>query len=220
MSREAILARVAQALQAPGKDGRGAAIQTWLKSPPQHPLPERAKAAGSNAVKAFTQHLETQGVSVTRVAKTEGVPEAVAAFLSNTHPGEPLVAGTDPWLAALPWQPAKLKLKPWRAGEIPVVGLSRAVAGIAETGTLVLTSCADNPATLNYLPETHIAIIEAATITGSMEQAFAIARAASAPYTVPRTLALVSGASRTADVGGKLVRGAHGPKRLAVVIVG
>ena len=70
------------------------------------------------------------------------------------------------------------------------------------------------------MPETHVTVVEAATINGSMEQAFAVARAASAPYAVPRTLALVSGASRTADVGGKLVRGAHGPKRLAVVIVG
>ena len=220
MSRELIFDRVRKALKARDDDGRAQATKAWLAAPPQHPLPDRAKAAGEAALKAFSDHLEAQGVSITRVAKAEAVPKAVEAFLSNTHPGEPLVAGTDSWLAALPWAAAKLTLKPWRPDEIPVAGLSRAVAGIAETGTLVLASCPDNPATLNYLPETHVAIIEAANIKGSMEQAVAMAREASKPYAVPRTLALVSGASRTADVGGKLVRGAHGPKRLAVIIVG
>ena len=39
--------------------------------------------------------------------------------------------------------------------------LSRAVAAIAETGTLVLASGPDNPASLNYLPEVHIVVVEA-----------------------------------------------------------
>jgi L-lactate dehydrogenase complex protein LldG len=37
---------------------------------------------------------------------------------------------------------------------------------------------------------------------------------------MPRTLNLVSGPSRTADIGGRIVIGAHGPRRLMVVIVG
>jgi L-lactate dehydrogenase complex protein LldG len=220
MSRDAIFKAIRHALHTGPKTNVGVTAEAWTKSPPQHPLPERAKVQGEDAIRAFTGHFEAQGVSVTRVARADDVPKAVAAFLSNTHPGEPLVAGTDAWLAALPWGPAKLTLKPWRVTEIPMVGLSRAVAGIAETGTLVLASGPDNPATLNYLPETHVAVIEATTIKGGTEEAFTLARLASKPNAVPRTLALVSGASRTADVGGKLVRGAHGPKRLAVIVVG
>lgn len=220
MSRDAIFKAISQALKNGPKASGGRTPEAWAKSPSQQPLPERAKAEGEAAISAFTGHFEAQGVSVTRVSNAEAVPKAVAAFLSNTHPGEPLVAGTDTWLAAMPWAGAMLKLKPWSVTEIPVVGLSRAVAGISETGTLVLVSGPANPATLNYLPETHIAIIEAANIKGGMEEAFKLAAAASAPALMPRTLALVSGASRTADVGGKLVRGAHGPKRLAVVIIG
>jgi L-lactate utilization protein LutC len=36
---------------------------------------------------------------------------------------------------------------------------------------------------------------------------------------MPRTLNFISGPSRTADIGGKLVVGAHGPQRLCVIIV-
>ena len=40
------------------------------------------------------------------------------------------------------------------------VGLSHALAGVAETGTLVLASGADNPTTLNFLPDTHIVVLD------------------------------------------------------------
>ena len=37
---------------------------------------------------------------------------------------------------------------------------------------------------------------------------------------LPRTVNLISGPSRTADIEQTIVRGAHGPKRLHVVILG
>ena len=36
---------------------------------------------------------------------------------------------------------------------------------------------------------------------------------------MPRTVNLISGPSRTADIGGQLVMGAHGPRRLCVILV-
>ena len=97
--------------------------------------------------------------------------------------------------------------------------MSRAVAGVAETGTLALASGADNPVTLGFLPDTHIVVLRADTIVGSYEAACALVRAA-ADGAMPRTLNLVTGASRTGDIGGKIVMGAHGPRRLAVVLLG
>ena len=38
--------------------------------------------------------------------------------------------------------------------------------------------------------------------------------------TMPRTLNLVTGASRTGDIGGRIVMGAHGPRRVAVFLLG
>jgi L-lactate dehydrogenase complex protein LldG len=97
--------------------------------------------------------------------------------------------------------------------------LSRAVAAVAETGTLVLTSGPANPVTLNFLPETHIVVLAAEDIVGPYEAAFDRVRAAWGQGIMPRTVNLVSGPSRTADVGGRLVTGAHGPRRLCVIIV-
>ena len=48
-----------------------------------------------------------------------------------------------------------------RRADGDTVGLSRAVAGVAETGTLALASGADNPVTLGFLPDTHIVVLRA-----------------------------------------------------------
>ena len=41
--------------------------------------------------------------------------------------------------------------------------------GVAETGTLVLASGADNPTTLNFLPDTHIVVLDADDVVGDYE---------------------------------------------------
>ena len=127
--------------------------------------------------------------------------------------------GSDPFLAALPWSAIpQLVVDEGAAQDGDTVGLSRAVAGVAETGTLALASGADNPVTLGFVPDTHIVVLRADTIVGSYEAASALVRAA-ADGAMPRTLNLVTGASRTGDIGGKIVMGAHGPRRLAVILL-
>ncbi len=98
--------------------------------------------------------------------------------------------------------------------------LSRALVAAAETGTLVLVSGADNPTTLSFLPETHFILIRASDVVGSYEEAFDRLRAIYGEGSLPRTVNLISGPSRTADIEQTIVRGAHGPKRLHVVILG
>jgi len=89
---------------------------------------------------------------------------------------------------------------------------------VAETGTLVLASGSGSPVTVGLLPETHIVALRADAIVASYEEACARVLEANAGA-MPRTLNLVTGASRTGDIGGKIVMGAHGPRRLAVVLV-
>ncbi len=132
-------------------------------------------------------------------------------------------AGADPYLAALPWTDDARIWCSSRDRRRPSdgAGLSRAIAGVAETGTLVLASGADNPVTLAFLPDTHLVVVARETIVGSYEDAMALVAARSSDRGVlPRTLNLVSGPSRTGDIGGKIVMGAHGPRRLAVILVG
>ena len=95
--------------------------------------------------------------------------------------------------------------------------MTLAVAGVAETGTLVLASAAERPTLLAYLPETSVVVVAADWIEASYEDAWESIRAM--PGGVPRSVNFVTGPSRTADIAQQLELGAHGPKRLLVLIV-
>ncbi len=200
---------------------RRAAVEARLTSQAPHLIPERGKrnAAGRRAM--FTDFLRGQTATVLPVASDAEVPAVIAAYLRNTNRPMRLRMGDDPRLAALPWSKEPTLTQDTGAAQpADQVGLTHAVAGIAETGTLLMTSGASNPVTVNFLPETHVVVIRAKDIAGNYEAAFEAVRAQLGKGTMPRTLNLISGPSRTADIGGRLVVGAHGPRRLCVVIVG
>ena len=84
-------------------------------------------------------------------------------------------------------------------------------------GTLVLASAAERPTLLAYLPETSVVVLAADWIEASYEEAWESIRAM--PGGVPRSVNFITGPSRTADIAQKLELGAHGPRRLLVLIV-
>ncbi|NCV58789.1 MAG: lactate utilization protein C, partial [Betaproteobacteria bacterium] len=86
------------------------------------------------------------------------------------------------------------------------------------TGTLMLLSAADRPASTHLLPETHIALLPVDRVVAHYEDAFALMRAEYGEP--PRAMNLVSGPSRTADIEQTLVMGAHGPYRVHIVLIG
>ena len=121
----------------------------------------------------------------------------------------------------MPWAEAKdLVVREGAAEPDDVAGVSYALAGVAETGTLVVGAGKDNPVTLAFLPGIHIIIVARDTIVGTYEEALARVRKIYGASGMPRTLNYISGPSRTADIGGKIVIGAHGPRTLGVIIVG
>jgi len=98
--------------------------------------------------------------------------------------------------------------------------LSFAFAGVAESGTLALVSGGDNPTTLNFLPENHVAVVKRDDIVADYEAVFVKLRAVYGKGGAPRTLNLITGPSRSADIEQTLLLGAHGPRRLHIVIAG
>jgi L-lactate dehydrogenase complex protein LldG len=54
----------------------------------------------------------------------------------------------------------------------------------------------------------------------SYEEAWDSLRAHAGADGLPRTVNFISGPSRTADIEQRLIMGAHGPKRLHVILVG
>lgn len=221
-SREAILARVKSSLGVSARgDARGPTVTARLADRPRHPVPERALQPRAALLAQFRDFLRAQPADVIEAASTEAVPEAIAEALRAANLPSRVRMGRDPLLAAMPWERAgSLECRFGPAEPTDEVGLSRAIAAVSETGTLVLASGADNPVTLAFLPPVHVVVVAEADIVGCYEDAFAIVRKALGAGRMPRTLNLVSGPSRTADIGGRIVIGAHGPRRLMVVIVG
>jgi L-lactate dehydrogenase complex protein LldG len=147
---------------------------------------------------------------------TEGdVPAAVGRYLKAGN--LPISGSVWPQLAHLDWKGAGLALEPRGARNSDPIGVTGAFAAIAETGTLVLASGPDTPATASLLPETHIAILPAARIVAHMEDAWALARTEF--RLLPRAINFVSGPSRTGDIDQTIVLGAHGPYRVHIVLV-
>jgi len=221
-SRAKILGRIRSALGAAGADGaRREAVESRLASHPAGPVPERARKDGKALGELFVEKLLSQKATVEHVANAGDIPETVARYLREANLPARIRMGSDELLAIAPWEkvPA-LERQSGRARGDDLVSVSRAQAGAAETGTLFLTSGPENPTTLNFLPDTHIAVIKADDLVGSYEEAWNRLRAKNGEGQLPRTVNLISGPSRTADIEQTMVMGAHGPRRLHVIVVG
>ena len=95
-------------------------------------------------------------------------------------------------------------------------GITGAAFGVAPTGTVVLTYGAGRSRTTGLLPDLHIALLPAERVLATLEEAIAKVYAGD----VPRAMTLVTGASATSDIEKIRVTGAHGPRRVAVVVIG
>jgi L-lactate dehydrogenase complex protein LldG len=149
------------------------------------------------------------------IAHRNDVPRAVSEYLRAT--GLPLNAACWPEFADLDWAAVGVKVEFRAARDNDLVGITGAVCGIAETGTLMLASGSDTPASVSLLPETHIAVLPAARIVPHMEEAWELLR--QTRNDIPRAVNLVSGPSRTADIEQTVTLGAHGPYRVHIIVI-
>ncbi|MCC2112584.1 MAG: lactate utilization protein [Hyphomicrobiales bacterium] len=220
--RDAVLGKVRQALGA-GKDAaaRQAAVDERLAAASRGVIPARGQLPDEERIAFFVKMAEKYNASVARIADADDVPAAIAEFLRAHNLPPNIKRGDDPRLAALPFEKTpNLEISIGASDGDDLVGLSHALAGVAESGTLVLTSGRDNPTTLNFLPDTHIVLVSAADIHGDYETAWDDIRKAHDKGALPRTVNWVTGPSRSADIEQTLLLGAHGPRRLHIIIVG
>lgn len=222
VARTAILGRIRASLKAKaGDEARIAAANTRIATHANQLVPERARGPEQGRVALFRSFLEGQLASVIEVAGDDAVPAAINTYLQQMELPARLRMGADARLAAMPFAAERgLVVETGPAQADDAVGLSHALCGIAETGTLVMAAGGDNPVTLAFLPTTHIIVVRRDTIVGSYEEAVSKVRDALGATSMPRTLNYISGPSRTADIGGKIVIGAHGPRNLAVIVTG
>ncbi len=214
-ARDNILARVRKGLGLPGNipGAESDKARAYMAQQARGPRPTYG---WSDNVARFCERSEKLGSTVDRVASLAEVPQAVARYLQSK--GLPTSAVAWPALQDMPWSAAGLEVQARAARGSDLVGITGAFCAVAETGTLMLLSGEDTPATVSLLPETHIALVDVTRIVPGMEEAWALMKAErGAP---PRAVNFVSGPSRTADIEQTIVIGAHGPYRVHVVCYG
>lgn len=221
-ARDAILNRIRKQAAAGGPVAeREKAVADRLKKHPQGVVPARAQIDPAARVKLFLEKAEGVQASVQTVKSGEDVPKAVSAYLRARNLPASVRMGADKRLKAMPWEKQRsLEVKAGASDGDDMTGVSHGLCGIAETGTLMLTAGPDNPTTINFLPEHHIVVVDAADIEGTMEEAFVRLRKLAGKKGMPRAVNLVTGPSRSGDVEQKIILGAHGPKALHIIVVG
>jgi L-lactate dehydrogenase complex protein LldG len=222
-ARDAIFSRIRRSLKVEG-DGadpaRRAVVIGRIEAATRGVIPARGQVALEERIALFSKMAEKVAATVTRVASTDEFPQAVATFLRGNNLPAELRMGADPRLAAMPWQKTQLTVSHGASDGNDAVGVSHADAGVAESGTLILTSGPDNPTTVNFLPESHIVAIAAGDIAGDYETTWDRLRERYGKGVLPRTVNMITGPSRSADIEQTILLGAHGPQRLHIVIVG
>ncbi len=100
------------------------------------------------------------------------------------------------------------------------VGITGIDAALAATGSLVLQSGDGKPRGTSLLPLIHIAIMTVEQIVPDLESWIARQRQSLHHFQEIANTVVISGPSRTADIGMELVMGAHGPAELHIVLLG
>ena len=211
-AKKEILDRVRHGVGKGDFSQRRAAALAVLEAKARGPQP----AISGALVDRFREKAESLASTLAGVATWEAAPGAVADYLAANQLGSRAVV--TPEIARLDWAGSGMAVEARGAVDADRVGITGCFCAVAETGTLVLLSGAETPATVSLLPETHIALVDTARLVATMEDAFALLRAERSE--VPRAINFISGPSRTGDIEQTIVLGAHGPCRVHLVLVG
>ncbi len=216
-SRTAILDRIRRSLSAPAADDvRQNAVSDRIALHLPGAVPT---ITSGKAVKQFADKVLAAAASVETIARDD-IAKSVTKFLRQHNLPQRLRMGADKRLKQIDWpKTGGPEIVSGPSDGKDLAGLSHAFAGAAETGTLILLSGQDNPTTVNFLPENHIVIVEAADVADNFEAIWTRLRKKTAKAGMPRTVNMITGPSRSADIEQTLIMGAHGPVRLHVIIV-
>lgn len=186
--------------------------------PPPQPAPPPGEEA--DRVARFARALEAAGG-----VPLSGTAEEILAALGEALRAEEVsalffpqddAAAREVAEALVPFGPFTLTTgEEVRGGNpAPTAGFRSADAGIAETGTVVESSRGGGTLLPGLLSDVHVALLPRASVVERMDEAFGLY--AEDP---PRNISLVSGPSKTADIEQTLTVGAHGPRKIIVLLL-
>ena len=208
-AREKILNKIRKAHN-PATAATTQTLTAHLTLHPRGPLPPPA----ADLLVRFKERALKLSSDIIETGDLRHVPALLAEYLHERS--LPLSGVCWPVLAALPWNEAGLEIQQRPAKNQDLVGITGAFCAIAETGTLMMLSGAETPATTSLLPETHVAVLDPRRIVNSMEDAWDLLRREHKQ--LPRAVNFISGPSRTADIEQTVTLGAHGPYRVLLIL--
>jgi L-lactate utilization protein LutC len=92
-------------------------------------------------------------------------------------------------------------------------GVTKAICGLADTGSVLVTDAQGSPLHASLLTEIHNAVLDKADILPSLPDAMKLPQLRKAS-----AAAFITGPSRTADIEMTLTIGVHGPKEIHVFV--
>lgn len=197
----------------------GISSRTAVANVPAEPGARPAAAAVldiEQRVQLFTSHARTASATVARVSGRGAVPAAVTEFLQSTGQGLRIAVGGT--AANFPWagvRDLELVTPGIADGETLVTGC---FAGVAEVGAIALVSGPEYASESAFLAATHVVIVETGQLLHSLEDLWTRLSEAYTTTQLPRMVNIILGPSRTADLGVPSRLGAHGPRRVHIVI--
>ena len=213
MSRAAILQRISEAV----------VEQRQPKPSPAEKARDTEEAAknGSDLHQEFLTNATENSIHVATCSNSAAIPsESKRVIADLAFEGRSIRIAPHPALQALDWTAnisTPVGFGGWMSGD--TIAVSHAVGAIADSGSVVIASGPTSPTGLAFLPDLHIVIVHRDTVSANLKDAMEKMKRLSGPdhQPMPRAINIISGASRTADIGGKIVHGAHGPLKLAVI---
>lgn len=218
-SREKILRRIREALSQKAPARHLAGSENAASHPPQDWLPP-VPASREELVALFEKNSIDLKTTVHRCPDLKAASEKLADLARDegwksvaTHRfplGDSAVASLN--------LPTLRTDVPYEANALEPcdVGISGCDCLVAQTGGMMVTSASAGGRALSVLPPHHVVIASESQLVGDLADAFAHARKTYGD--IPAFLSFITGPSRTGDIERILVLGAHGPKKLTVLL--
>jgi L-lactate dehydrogenase complex protein LldG len=221
-SREKILTRIREALQRPAPfrhrpettpdSGGQASAEAWLPPVPAT-LEDRIALFEKNSAGLKTEIIRCAGPAEVQVQlaalAAEGNWKRVAAHRFPL--GEPAIRSLE---LATVWTDDGYATADLESVDAGITGCECLVA---QTGSVLVTARSAGGRALSVLPPHHVILAKRAQIVGDLVDAYAAVRASHGGEP-PAFLSFITGPSRTGDIERILVLGAHGPKRLTILL--
>ena len=183
--------------------------QIQTKTPPQ-------PVVDGTLTDRFVEKLTRVHGGVSFVNSYSAVPEAVRTFLSGHNLPQTMVMSAGGLMREIDWA-SGWTIEERSANAEDQVSITDALCAIAESGTLVFASSSSVSSTHMFLPENHIVVLNEGQIVRHHEDAVKVC--SSHIEKESRAVHMITGPSKTADVEQTIQYGAHGPRRLHVVLI-